>query len=66
MDGMIARLSRKAIDVLVEREKSLGQSSGAAEWRDGPLCDRCLASWSASIGQEEIARDERAKKDSND
>jgi hypothetical protein len=64
MEGTTARLSLQAIEVLGKREESLGQSTGEPQWREGPLCDRCLAAWSALIGREEIARDERAKHDS--
>ena len=49
MGEMSATLSADAIQVLVQREKSLERVAGKAEWRDGPLCDRCLAAWSALI-----------------
>ena len=49
MSEIGAALSADAIQLLVKREESLGQVVSEPEWRDGPLCDRCLAAWSALI-----------------
>ena len=42
-------LSTGAIQVLVKRERPPQQIVGETEWRDGPLCNTCLAAWSALI-----------------
>ena len=49
MGEINAALSGGAIQVLIRREKSRGLVVGDQAWRDGPLCERCLAAWSALI-----------------
>ena len=49
MRKLTAVLSAGAIQVLVSGEKSIGLIVSHQDWRDGPLCNTCLAAWSALI-----------------
>lgn len=42
--------SKRAIAVLESREGTR-ESVVARVWHEGPLCDRCLAAWSAEIAK---------------
>lgn len=42
--------AQQAIRVLIRREGEVDRVS-KPDWRKGPMCDKCLARWSASLAE---------------